>query len=83
MDPQLITPRPLFRTIEINPKITTAQLRVEVAPELSKATIHRYLKSSIQKWRYKNLPFLDDEKAAERLHWAMNTRPLDTVRALS
>lgn len=66
--PELITPRlgrQLFRAIAINPKITAAQLRVAIAPEISKITIYRYLKKSgIQKWRCKKRPLLDDEKAA-------------------
>jgi hypothetical protein len=67
--PQLITwrlGRQLFRAIAVNPKITAAQLRVEVAPELSSKTIYRYLKKSdIQKC--KKRPLLDDEKGAARL----------------
>ncbi|KIN08336.1 hypothetical protein OIDMADRAFT_108106 [Oidiodendron maius Zn] len=66
--PELITPRlgrQLFRAIAINPKITAAQLHVAIAPKISKITIYRYLKkSSIQKWRYKKRPLLDDKKAA-------------------
>jgi hypothetical protein len=38
--------RQLLRAIAVNPKITAAQLRVEVAPELSMKTIYRYLKKS-------------------------------------
>jgi hypothetical protein len=38
--------RQLLRAIAVNPKITVAQLRVEVAPELSMKTIYRYLKKS-------------------------------------
>jgi hypothetical protein len=47
--PQLITlrlGRQLFRAIAVNPKITAAQLRVEVAPNLSKKSIYRYLQKS-------------------------------------
>ena len=65
--------RQLLRAIAVNPKITVAQLRVEVAPELSMKTIYRYLKKSgIQKWRCKKRPLLDDERAAARLHWALS-----------
>jgi hypothetical protein len=84
--PQLITPRlgrQLFRAIAVNPKITAAQLRVEVAPNLSKKSIYRYLqKSGIQKWRCKKRPLLDDEKAAARLQWALihDNQPLDYWR---
>jgi hypothetical protein len=74
--PQSITPRhgrQIFRAIAVNPKITAAQLRVEVAPQLSKKTIYRFLmKSGIQKWRCKKRPLLDDAKAAVRLHWALS-----------
>lgn len=72
--PPVITPRDgraLFRAIANNPKITAAKLRAEVLPTVSKITIYRYLKKSgIQKWRCKKRPFLDDERAAARLHWA-------------
>jgi transposase len=73
--PESITPRlgrRIFRAIALNPKITAAQLRAEVAPEYSKKTIYRFLKKSgIQKWRCRKRPLLDDEKAAARLHWAL------------
>jgi len=84
--PELISPRlgrQLFRAIAINPKITAAQLRAIVAPEISKITIYRYLKKSgIQKWRCKKRPLLDDAKAATRLQWALNhdNQPLEYWR---
>lgn len=72
--PSSITPRlgrRIFRAIVVNPKITGAQLSVEVALYLTKKTIYWILlKSGIQKWRCKKRPLVDKEKAATRLQWA-------------
>lgn len=71
--------RRLFRTIANNPKITTARLRTEVAPQVSAKTIARFLKQSgIQKWRCRKRPLLDDVRAAARLRWALlhDNKPL-------
>jgi transposase len=84
--PRKLTPRDerrIMRQIAIEPKITAAQLRAQVAPYVSQKTIYRFLKESgIQKWRCKKRPLLDDDKAAARLQWALlhDNKPLSYWR---
>jgi hypothetical protein len=75
--------RRIFRAISINPKITAAQLIVDLALPCKKKSLYRFLKKSgIQKWRCRKRPLLNDERAAARLVWALkyNNLPIEFWR---
>ena len=59
--------RHIWRTIKRNRKFAREQLHDECAPDVSLATIDRYLRKNGMKWLAKRRPKLTPEGAAKRL----------------
>ena len=62
--------RHIWRTVKRNRKLTREQLRDECAPDVSLATIDRYLRKNGMKWLAERRPKLTPERAAKRPKWA-------------